>query len=282
MQVHGRAEPIRFDYLIIATGSSYAFPGKVAEIENSRAVDLYRQLHEKIQNAQQILIIGGGPVGVELAGEIATDFPAKEVTLVHSHKTLLRPNVYNEKLYARVQDELEKLRVKLILDDRVEISNRQHLNYIEGKKTYVTERTRQSIAADLTFLCIGAPVNNRSLINGPLKAKVNPQTGRLIVNNHLQVDGFENIFAIGDISDREEKLAYLAGEQASYVAKLIPCIQQKKAYPKEYARHPNAAIFLSLGRNSGIGQLPNKGGTIIGPYEWRKRPSRTPLIPVLF
>ena len=282
MQVHGRAEPIRFDYLIIATGSSYAFPGKVAEIENSRAVDLYRQLHEKIRNAQQVLIIGGGPVGVELAGEIATDFPAKEVTLVHRHKTLLRPNVYNEKLYARVQDELEKLRVKLILDDRVEIPNRQHLNYIEGKKTYVTERTRQSIAADLTFLCIGAPVNNRSLINGPLKAKVNPQTGRLIVNNHLQVDGFENIFAIGDISDREEKLAYLAGEQASYVAKLIPCIQQKKAYPKEYARHPNAAIFLSLGRNSGIGQLPNKGGTLIGSYESRGRPSRTPLIPVLF
>ena len=73
--------------------------------------------------------------------------------------------------------------------------------------------------------------------------------------------------SIGDISDREEKLAYLAGEQATYVAKLIPCIQQKKAYPKEYARHSNPAIFLSLGRNNGIGQLPNKSGTVIGSYE---------------
>ncbi len=264
VQVHGRKELIPFDYLVIATGSSYAFPGKVAEAETSKAIDLYNTLREKIVKSQQILIIGGGPVGIELAGEIGTDFPEKEVTLVHSHPTLLEPNIFKEKIYRRTQEELEKLNIKLILNDRIELPNSPNLNYIEGKKNYVTQKTRTNITADLTFVCTGARTNTKSLLNGPLKSKLNPQTGRLIVNNYLQVDGFENIFAIGDICDKETKLAYLAAEQAEYVAKLIPVLDRKKPYPKEYQIHTNPAIFLSLGRNSGVAQMPNKGGTVVG------------------
>ncbi len=264
VQVHGRNEPIPFDYLVIATGSSYAFPGKVAETESSKAIDLYNALREKIVKANQILIIGGGPVGVELAGEIGTDFPEKEVTIVHSQPTLLTPNVYKEKIYRSTQEQLEKLNVKIILNDRVELPKQLHLNYIEGKKSYVTEKSRTNITADLTFVCTGARVNNKSLLSSPLKSKINQQTGRIIVNNYLQVDGFENIFAIGDICDKETKLAYFAGEQGEYVAKLIALIHRHKPYPKEYQLHTNPAIFLSLGRNGGIGQLPNKGGTVLG------------------
>jgi NADH dehydrogenase FAD-containing subunit len=264
VQVHGRNEPIPFDYLVIATGSSYAFPGKVAETESSKAIDLYNALREKIVKANQILIIGGGPVGVELAGEIGTDFPEKEVTIVHSHPTLLTPNVFKEKIYRVTQEELEKLNVKIILNDRIELPKLPHLNYIEGRKNYVTEKSKTNITADLTFVCTGANVNNKSLLSSPLKSKVNPQTGRIIVNNYLQVDGFENIFAIGDICDKETKLAYFAGEQGEYVAKLITLIHRHKPYPKEYQLHANPGIFLSLGRNGGIGQFPNKGGTVLG------------------
>jgi NADH dehydrogenase FAD-containing subunit len=111
IQVHGRNEPIHFDYLVIATGSSYAFPGKIAEYERSVAINLYNNLQGKIEKSEKILIIGGGPVGVELAGEIATDFPSKDITLVHSHSTLFRPNTYKEQFYIRVQEQLEKLNV---------------------------------------------------------------------------------------------------------------------------------------------------------------------------
>ncbi len=267
IQVHGRNEPIRFDYLVIATGSSYAFPGKIAELEGSKAIGLYNNLQEKIQQAQKILIIGGGAVGVELAGEIATDFPEKDVTLVHSQPTLLQPKIFQDKMYTGIEEKLTKLNVKIILNDRIELpknNDNQHVNYIEGRKTYVTQRTKTNIVADLTFLCTGARVNNKSILNGPLKSKINSQTGRLIVNNYLQVDGFENIFAIGDISDKEGKMAYFAGEQADYVGKLIPLIEKKKPYPKEYQGHVYPGMFLSLGRNGGIGQLPMKGGTVVG------------------
>jgi NADH dehydrogenase FAD-containing subunit len=267
IQVHGRIEPIPFDYLVIATGSSYAFPGKIAETQGSKAIGLYNNLQEKIQQAQKILIVGGGPVGVELAGEIATDFPEKDITLVHSQPTLLQPKVFQDKMYTRLKEKLEKFNIKIILNDTIEFpknKDTQQVNYIEGTKTYVTEKNKRNIVADLTFVCTGARVNNKSILNGPLKTKINYQTGRLIVNNYLQVDGFENIFAIGDISDKEEKFVHLALDQAGYVAKLIPLIEKKKPYPKEYEIHLYPAMFLSLGRNGGIGQLPTKGGTIVG------------------
>ncbi len=264
IRVHGRNEPIHFDYLVIATGSSYAFPGKVAAVESSKAINLYDTLREKIEKSHQILIIGGGPVGVELAGEIATDFPGKDITLVHSQTTLIQPNVFNEKFYIQAQEKLEKLNVKIILNDRIELSNSKDLNYIEGKKTYTTQKSKTNITADLTFICTGTRINNKSLLNSPFKSKINPQTGRIIVNNYLQVDGYENIFAIGDISDKESKLAYFAAEQGEYVAKLIPLLQRKKPYPKEYQSHLYPGMFLTIGRNGGVGQLPIKSGTVVG------------------
>lgn len=45
--------------------------------------------NEKIKGAKSILIVGGGPTGVELAGEIAFDYPEKDVTLVHNGYRLL-------------------------------------------------------------------------------------------------------------------------------------------------------------------------------------------------
>ncbi|KAK9114825.1 hypothetical protein Syun_021622 [Stephania yunnanensis] len=44
---------------------------------------------KKIKSVDSILIIGGGPTGVELAGEIVTDFPEKKVTVVHRGSRLL-------------------------------------------------------------------------------------------------------------------------------------------------------------------------------------------------
>ncbi|CAF3904170.1 unnamed protein product, partial [Rotaria sp. Silwood1] len=187
-------------------------------------INLYNDIQEKIQKSQQILIIGGGPVGIELAGEIATDYPEKHITIVHSQKTLLQPNIYNEKIYKNIQEQLEKLHINIILNDRIELLNNHYINYIEEKQTFITKNNKINITADLTFICTGAHINNRSLLNSSLKSKINPETGRIIVNNYLQIDGYNNIFAIGDICDKEEKFAFLANRQAEYVAKIIQLI----------------------------------------------------------
>ena len=262
--IHGRTEPIRFDYLVIATGSSYAFPGKVAETDRSKTIELYNNLREKVEQSQRILIIGGGPVGIELAGEIGTDYPTKDITLVHSQPTLVQPNIFQEKFYTRAQEQLNQLKIKVILNDRIDLPSKQQYNYIDGPQTFITTNSRTEITADLTFICTGARVNNKSLLSSPFKSNLNSETGRIIVNNYLQIDGYEKIFAIGDISDKEGKLAYYGAEQAEYVAKLIISIQQKKPYPKEYQTHPYVGMFITIGRNGGIGQMPNKWRTLCG------------------
>ena len=40
--------------------------------------------HESLSSAASVLVIGGGTVGVEFAGEIASAFPNKDITLAHT------------------------------------------------------------------------------------------------------------------------------------------------------------------------------------------------------
>ncbi|KAI9072576.1 hypothetical protein K1719_045463 [Acacia pycnantha] len=75
---------IPYDFLVIATGHKEPVPKTRTE-----RLDHYKAENEKIKSASSILIVGGGPTGVELAGEIAVDFPEKTVTLVHRGTRLL-------------------------------------------------------------------------------------------------------------------------------------------------------------------------------------------------
>ena len=74
-------EEIKFTELVLATGSSGPFPGKCDHSlgDSSQLQQLYEDYATKIKKAKKIAIIGGGAVGVEMSGEIAGDFPDKEV-----------------------------------------------------------------------------------------------------------------------------------------------------------------------------------------------------------
>merc|ERR1719461_97429 len=85
VKLTGVEEPIKFDYLVIATGSAYAFPFKVQKGKKDNQMKVYEKIAEEIDKAKKILIVGGGPVGLELAGEISDKYDKKkEVTILHS------------------------------------------------------------------------------------------------------------------------------------------------------------------------------------------------------
>jgi NADH dehydrogenase FAD-containing subunit len=58
------------DYLVLATGSSYPFPAKTEEPDVETARSRLREAHEALLAADRALIVGAGPSGLELAGEI--------------------------------------------------------------------------------------------------------------------------------------------------------------------------------------------------------------------
>jgi len=80
---------VEADYLVLASGSSYAYPGKPNADSISEALDDLRQTHKELADAERVLIVGAGPVGLELAGEIKEVWPRKHVTIVDPAEQLL-------------------------------------------------------------------------------------------------------------------------------------------------------------------------------------------------
>ncbi|KAK7263451.1 hypothetical protein RJT34_31041 [Clitoria ternatea] len=237
---------VGYDYLIIATGHADPVPKS-----RSERLHQYKQENEKIKSAQSILIVGGGPTGVELAGEIAVDFPDKKITLVHKGSRLL------EFIGAKASDKtLKWLTSKNVV---VKLGQSVDLNAIEdgdGHKMYRTSNG-ETIEADCHFLCIGKPLATAWLKETVLKNELDAQ-GRIKVDENLRVKGRTNIFAIGDITDIPElKQGFLAQQQAELIANNLKIVIEGRRECGIGTYKPHSALaIVSLGRKDAVAQFP--------------------------
>ena len=110
-------ESIECEYLAIATGSQKRYPGALDANGKLECMRFFAGRQEAIETAQRIVVVGGGAAGVEVAGDIKSKYPEKEVTLVHSRTHLL--NTFGEGLHIRTKAALEELGVELYLGERV-------------------------------------------------------------------------------------------------------------------------------------------------------------------
>jgi len=261
--LHGSDVSIPYDYLIVATGSAYAFPFKVQRSNRKTLEETYANLQNEIKEASQILIIGGGPVGIELAGEILDIHPKKNITLLHSQKMLLNEKL-PEKLRASLASELAEIGCKLELGERAKTEDIMKMLkgskfYLKGKRTVETD-TGKKFEADLVFLATGAGINSASYANS-MGNSVSKRK-ELIVNDRGQVlkEGetfYENIFAVGDCSSWGDKLQYYAMKQALVIAKNIRShIRQEPMTSTWTNPEPSSAsMIVPVGRHRGAGSL---------------------------
>ncbi len=84
-KLDGSTESVAFDYLVICTGSRYAAPGKLMNVRQPKAaVEYFDKLSRAVAKSKSIVVVGGGPVGIELAGELAAEHGKNiKVTLAH-------------------------------------------------------------------------------------------------------------------------------------------------------------------------------------------------------
>ena len=78
-------EEIVGDAVILATGAGQNQLGKTGD-ELTTDVQMkpyFKDYQEKIAKAKKVVIIGGGPVGIEMAGELKHFHPSVEVTVIH-------------------------------------------------------------------------------------------------------------------------------------------------------------------------------------------------------
>lgn len=146
----------------------------------------------KIKSSESVLIIGGGPTGVELAAEIAVDYPEKKVTLVHRGSRLL--DFIDQKASKKCLDWLTSKKVDVLFQQSVDLKSLS-----DTEKFYKTS-AGETITADCHFVCIGKPLSSSWLHDTILKESLDTK-GRVMVEKDLRVKGYNNIFAIGDITD---------------------------------------------------------------------------------
>jgi NADH dehydrogenase FAD-containing subunit len=245
-------EEIAADYVVLATGSTYPFPAKSNAHDAEDAIDNYRAAYDELTHANRVLLVGAGPVGIELAGEIVAKWPDKHVTLLD-----LADDVLGERFRADLRAELRKqlvdLGVELVLGEGLREFPPSAPN--EFATFTVTTSSGRDITADIWFQCFGVtPVSD--YLSGDLAA-ARGADGFIAVGPALQVAEHRNVFAIGDVSTADAKMAGMAGMQATLVAanilKLVNGDDDLDAY-EPYG----TAIVVPIGPRGGSGQLPGQ------------------------
>lgn len=80
-------------------------------VTNVDQTTVFKQASAELKAAQNILVIGGGPVGVEMAGEIMEEMPGKNVTLVTAKELMPSSTVaFPDKFRTRLRQKLEEVR----------------------------------------------------------------------------------------------------------------------------------------------------------------------------
>lgn len=277
-EIHSAIGKLTYDYLVIATGTKTNFFGNTRIETNAmpmktvpQALNIRSLMLQNFERADdcereedrkallRFCIVGAGPTGVELAGAFAElkrhVFPKDyrhlnvsemEIHLFEGGARVLSP--MSERSSKKASLFLENLGVKVHVHTIVQDYDGDVLQLKDG----TTMRTKNLIwAAGVT----GAT------IDGFETAQLMDRLNRYKVNGFSQIEGFENIFAIGDVAYMETaeypkghpQVAQPAIQQGEHLAKnLNLLLQGKNMKPFSYF---DKGTLATIGRNRAVADL---------------------------
>ncbi|MEM9419972.1 MAG: NAD(P)/FAD-dependent oxidoreductase [Planctomycetota bacterium] len=245
MVVMGDRE-IAYDYLVLAAGGRTSYFGNdhwekhapgLKTLHDAlrirrRVLTAFEKAETILDTAEQerlmtIVVVGGGPTGVELAGAMGElvqkvfhrdfrriDVRTARVILIESNERLLK--VYPEELSASAQHQLEQLGVEVRLGVRVSEVHPDHVELNDG--TAIQTRNVLWGAGVAASPLTAAFADSAELDRG----------GRIKVNPDLSVPGHPDVFAVGDLVNLTTKdgdpvpgVAPAALQMGKHVAKLV-------------------------------------------------------------
>ncbi|MDF1605034.1 NAD(P)/FAD-dependent oxidoreductase [Nocardioides sp. YIM 152315] len=247
-QVLGRSTVTPYDSLIVAAGAGQSYFGNdhFAEFApGMKSIDDALELRGRIfgafemaelgasrgENVDHLLtfvVVGAGPTGVEMAGQIAElahrtlkkDFRAintrhARVVLVDAAPQVLPP--FGKKLGEKTKVELEKLGVDVVLGAMVtDVDERGiEMKFKDGRVERIDSVTK-IWAAGVAANPIGRTLSEQT--GAPLD-----RAGRIAVNPDLTLPGHPDVFVVGDMIalDNLPGVAQVAIQGAKYAAKEI-------------------------------------------------------------
>ena len=285
-------EEFKYDVLVIATGADTNFFNNVNLAEKSfpmkstlEALQIKYHLIKNLEDALDIkdkdelrqrlsvVIAGGGPTGVELSGAIAEmrnnilprdypeiDFSLMDIRLVEGSPRTLA--AMSEKSSAQSRRYLEKLGVK--------VQTETHVKDYDGEKVLL--QNGETIPARTVIWAAGIKGNVPKGIEPGLIARGN----RIKVDRLNRVQGFEHIYALGDVAYMETpkypnghpQVANVALNQGKNLARnLIRQVNGNKHYQGEFEYHDKGSL-ATVGRNLAVVDFPKNRGHLGGFVAW--------------
>lgn len=241
---------IEADYVVAATGSSYAAPFKPAGDDIEAFKDAHAAVAAELAEAQSVVIAGGGPVGIELAGEIAAAQPGKTVTLVSADARLMPQ--YPEKMSRQLEAKLTAQGVTLVLGDRAADLKADNGPY----KGCLTLASGGQIEADLIFPAVGAKAAPSPL--EALPGVTRDAAGRFATDGWLRPSELAHVFAAGDAAAVGDNMTIVAtARQNPWLIRTLKAALKGKPVDslKPYAPWITPPILLPLGPQKGSSWL---------------------------
>eukprot|EP00026_Physarum_polycephalum_P000336 Phypoly_transcript_00336.p1 GENE.Phypoly_transcript_00336~~Phypoly_transcript_00336.p1 ORF type:complete len:1616 (-),score=256.83 Phypoly_transcript_00336:128-4975(-) len=255
---------VDYDFLCICTGNNYPTFVKTSAVTVRERHQEYKKQGQALKNAESVLIIGGGPVGVELTAEILQQYPNKEVTLVSSNAALL-PNM-PPRAQTMAHQYLEFCGTRLFYNQMVntlqspgqepfKLTTRSYIplhiqNMDEGTVKYTTSKGITG-TAEKVYCCSGGNPKTNFMLKHFFSQL--DDDFKLKVNDFMQLENCPNIFAAGDITNlKEEKLAERALKQAEVVVENILCLAKGSLAKAQYIMQQNPGLqVVSFGSATG-------------------------------
>jgi NADH:ubiquinone reductase (H+-translocating) len=268
---------LHYDYLVLAQGagnnffgnatiSQFSLPmksvGESLGLRNTILNNFERALNTTDPEAQarlmNMVVVGGGPTGVEISGALAEmknyvlpkdypelDFTRMQIYLVENGNRLL--GGMSEKSSQKARYYLERLGVTLMLGSLVKD--------FDNETVYISQDRTLS-----THTLIWAAGIKANIVEG-LREDVFGRGNRIMVDRQNRVTGYDDIFAIGDVAFMEEtgypnghpQVAQVAVQQARTLSRNFRNMRDGK--PLKNFHYRDFGTLATVGRNRAVVDL---------------------------
>ncbi|KAF2257102.1 FAD/NAD(P)-binding domain-containing protein [Trematosphaeria pertusa] len=310
--VSGEQKQIPYLALIIATGISTPSP---LFTQTTNAADLeatYDAFQKQLPNAKTVVIGGGGPVGVETAGEIAEFLngkpgwlaaapknPKAQVTLVTADKKMLP--LLRESISKQAEKFLKRLGCDVVYNTKVVSTTTTGEG--EGAKTAVQLSDGKTMEADIYIDATGVRPNSSFLpkewLDNRNRVDCNPKTLRVeheSAGPRVYVMGDVGSYTRGGVVDmydaipvamtnlKTDLIAHISGKEPGPDRHYTPNLKEQQICPIGTQKGvgafagrpvPSIMVWAIKGRDYLIGQLAEaqvRGDPVKKETKWKPQP----------
>jgi len=282
-----------YDALVIATGADTNFFGNANLMTHAfpmkstvEALQLRNRLLHNFEDAitandpirlerlMSIVVVGGGPTGVELSGAIA-DMKRYQLPKDYPELDFNQMKIYllegTGKTLANMSEKSSEQSAKYLKKLGVTVMPNSMLKEFDGQKA--TLQNGDSIHTELVIWAAGIKGNVPEGINKDLVARGN----RIKVDRQCRVQGYPYVFALGDVAYMEEpgwpnghpQVAPVAMQQADMLANNLRRIEMKsdEANLLQF-KYKDSGSMATVGRNLAVVDIPKPKLHFGGFFAW--------------